>query len=267
MSIIIIISAYLLLGFAVGFLAGLFGIGGGLVIVPTLLFSFKLQGISNEFIMHQAIATSLGIIFFNVSSSLFFHNKKQTLKKDIFFKLAIPTGVGSLLGGYLSTYLNHSTLKLLFVIYVAIVSIKMLIDRSDSSEEKCTSNLLYTFVGLIIGIKSSILGIGGGTISIPFLTWRGFHLKTAVSISAALGIPISIMGVGSYIYNGLGVAGLAPYSFGFLYLPALIGCLFTIPFGANLGTSYSHKTSQRKLKKIFGIILMIVVIKSLFDIP
>ncbi len=263
MDFLNVILLFTPLGAVVGILSGLFGIGGGLILVPAIMLCFEVLKISNEHSMHQAIASSLAIIFFNVSSSLFFHNKKEKLNKTIFLKLAIPTGIGSALGGIVSSFLEYETLKLVFTIYVTVVALKMLLTKIQENDQKQTPNLLYYIVGLIIGLKSSILGIGGGTISIPFLTWRGHRLKTAVSISAALGIPISLMGVLSYIITGQQVTNLAKYSIGYIYLPALIGCMIITPFSTKFGVYLSHSLPQKKLKKVFGIMLLLIALKSI----
>lgn len=255
---------YLFLGVFAGTLSGLFGIGGGLVIVPTLLFCFKFLGFSAENAIHMAIGTSLSIIVITASNSVYSHNKRGSIDWKVVKKLLIPLIIGTFLGGLTSSMLSASFLEIAFSIYVVLVSVKMFLDVKVDKVERETSVLLYSIVGAIIGFKSAILGIGGGTISIPFLSWRGFPMKKAVGVSAALGLPISIVGTASYIISGLKVTGLPEHSLGYIYLPAFIGVILTSAFSAHLGAKLSHKLPQDKMKKGFAVFLSIVAIKMIF---
>lgn len=252
---------YIVLGVFAGLLSGIFGIGGGLIIVPTLLFCFKVLHFPPEYSMHMAIGTSLSIILVTVSNSVYGHHLNKNVDWKIIKKIFGSIIVGAFLGSFASNQLAADTLELIFSIYVVLVSIKMFLDIKVERPLKVTSNFLYSLVGLIIGFKSTILGIGGGTISIPFLTWRGHSMKTAVGVSAALGIPIAISGVVSYIYNGYANPALPQYSLGYIYLPALVGVVITSSFFARIGAKLSHKLPQAKMKKGFAIFLMLVALK------
>lgn len=255
---------YLLLGVFAGTLSGLFGIGGGLVIVPTLLFCFKFLGFPEDLTIHMAIGTSLSIIVVTASNSVYRHHKKGGIDWPVVKKILYPLVVGTFIGGQVSSMLSADLLEILFSTYVVLVSIKMFLDVKIDQNEKRTSPLLYSIVGFVIGFKSAILGIGGGTISIPFLSWRGFSMKKAVGVSAALGLPISIVGSASYIFTGLKVSGLPEHSLGYIYIPALVGVILTSSFFAHIGAKLSHKLPQQKMKKGFAIFLSIVAIKMIF---
>lgn len=263
MTNIFIYLIFIFTGLITGSLSGLLGIGGGLIIVPILAYTFKLLNLPEQFLMHYAIGTSLSIILVNVSSSTYFHNKKKRIDWNLYSKMAIFTAIGSTVGAFIAYKIDKESLKMVFATYVTLVALKMLFfSNKDHQSAKVTPTSTYSIVGLIIGTKSSILGIGGGTISIPFLTWRGHSMIDAVGISAALGIPISIFGSASYLYNGLKTGIEVDMAIGFIYFPALFGCMITIPFASRLGASYAHKIDQRKLKKFFGILLMIIAIRT-----
>jgi hypothetical protein len=258
---------YVLLGCCVGFLSGLFGIGGGLIIIPILSYAFEFIGFPDEVLMHMAIGTSLSIILVTVISSSYHHYRRGGIDFSIYKKLFVFIAIGSLTGGFLSQYLTAQTLKIIFTAYVVLITIKLFVDRNETAVEKKTPIWLYAIVGYIIGLKSAILGIGGGTISIPFLTWRGVEMKKAVGISAALGVPIALFGSAAYIYTGLSLENqvLPTYSLGYIYIPAFVSVSLFSSFVSKFGAKVSHNLSQRNLKIIFGSFLLLVFIKSLFS--
>ncbi len=260
-----LVVVYILLGCGVGFLSGLFGIGGGLVIIPILSYAFEFMGFQEEIIMHMAIGTSLSIILITVSTSSYHHYQRGGIDFSIYNKLFVFIAIGSLSGGFISQYLSKLVLELAFTAYVLLITVKLFLEGSGPSVEKKTPLWLYGFVGYIIGLKSAILGIGGGTISIPFLSWRGVQMKKAVGISAALGIPIALFGASAYVYTGLNLKSqvLPAYSLGYVYLPAFISVSLFSSFVSRFGVKLSHRLTQRKLKVIFATFLSIVLIKSL----
>ncbi|EQC45730.1 sulfite exporter TauE/SafE family protein [Bacteriovorax sp. Seq25_V] len=256
---------YIGLGIFAGTLSGIFGIGGGLVIVPTLLFCFKILNFPEEYAMHMAVGTSLSIILVTVANSMYGHHKNSNVDWSIVKKIFISIVIGAFVGSFVSKDLAADTLEVIFSIYVVVVSLKMFSDIKVERELKPTSMTLYSVVGFIIGFKSALLGIGGGTISIPFLTWRGQPMKKAVGVSAALGIPIALSGSASYILNGYGNPNLPEYSLGYVYLPALVGVVLTSSYFARVGAKISHRLPQAQMKKGFAIFLMIVAIKMIYQ--
>ena len=254
---------YIALGIFAGLLSGIFGIGGGLVIVPTLLFCFKFLGFPESYVMHLTIGTSLSIILVTVSNSMYGHHLNKNIDWVVVRKILLPLVFGAVGGSFVSKEIAANTLELIFSLYVVLVSIKMFMDIKVERELKKTNRIIYSIVGFIIGFKSTILGIGGGTISIPFLTWRGQPMRKAVGISASLGVPIALAGACSYIFTGYGIADLPQYSLGFVYLPAVGGVVLTSSYFARLGAKLSYKLPQDKMKKGFAIFLMIVAIKMI----
>lgn len=255
------ILLYLGVGACVGTLSGLFGIGGGIVIVPTLLFLFQKQGFPPEVKTYMALGTSLATIIITAAASTYRHFNLGNLQFKISKKLLLPIAGGIFIGGCLTTLIDAVTLEMIFTSYLYLISLKMLLYKNHVEDERETSQLLYTLAGGLIGFKSAILGVGGGTLSVPFLTWRGFKMKNAVAISASLGIPIAILGTGVYIYNGLG-RPTPEYSLGYVYIPAFLGISTTSFFFTKLGAKISSVANQVLLKKIFAIFLMIMAIEK-----
>ncbi|MFT6604564.1 MAG: putative membrane protein YfcA, partial [Bacteriovoracaceae bacterium] len=196
-------------------------------------------------------------------NSTYGHYLNKNIDWKIVKKFLGPLIIGALAGSFVSKEIAADTLELIFSIYVVLVSIKMFMDIKVERELKETRTFFYALVGFLIGFKSTILGIGGGTISIPFLSWRGLPMKKAVGVSASLGVPIAIAGTASYIYNGLGIDKLPEFSLGFVYLPALGGVILTSSYFARLGAKISHKLPQQRMKKGFSLFLMIVAIKMI----
>jgi uncharacterized membrane protein YfcA len=255
---------YLLTGIIAGTLSGLFGIGGGLIIVPALLYSFRSAQFPPELSMIMAVGTSLMIILVTVSSSVYGHHKLKNIDWKISRKIFTAILIGSFCGSFVSKQLAAKTLEVIFSTYVILVSIKMLMEVKVEGSEKQTSSTMYNVVGFIIGFKSTILGIGGGTISIPFLTWRGFPMKKAVGVSASLGLPIALGGAISYMINGWGTPGLPKYSAGYVYLPAVLGVVIVSPIFARIGAKLSSRLPQRQMKRGFALFLVVIAVKMIF---
>lgn len=256
---------YLLVGIFVGTLSGLFGIGGGVIIVPTLLLIFKAQGLPQDQYVLMAIATSLSTIIITVSASTYRHYKVGNLLVEI-TKIMIPgVIVGAIVGSLSANFFSPKFLQIFFITYLYAVAIKMILYKTKVGQKKETSNLMYNIVSFIIGFKSGVLGIGGGTISIPFLTWRGFNMRNSVAISASLGLPTAFFSTLIYIYSGFG-KDLPEYTFGYIYLPAFFGISLMSFFFTKLGVKISTKADQDKLKKVFAIFLLILATKKLVDI-
>lgn len=255
---------YLVLGVVAGTIAGLFGIGGGLILVPFIHLSLNQLEVPKEIIMQMSIGTSLATIFITGMSSTYSHYKLGSIDWMIFRKMAIGVVIGTFLGGQVATRISGHVLEVIFLVYILVVAVKMWFDAVYESSSKKTSPWLFNLVGFIVGFKSAILGIGGGTITIPFLSWRGLAMKKTVGISAALGLPISIVGALTYMYNGLGAVGLPEYSLGFVYLPAVLGITLVSSLFARIGAHLSHRLPQAKMKKGFALLLMVIAVKAFF---
>ncbi len=254
---------FLLIGLITGFFAGFFGIGGGVIIVPTLLICFKALHFPQQSLIHMAIGTSLSCILMTSLSSSYSHLKKIILDKFVYFNILIGIFFGTISGGYLTNYIPSLFLEVFFTLYLAIILTQLFLAFDTSTKVRPISKWTYWVAGYVIGLKSSLLGIGGGTITIPFLNWTGKKMHEAAALSSTLSIPIAFFGSLAYLFSGLKQTGLPSYSLGYIYLPAFFGIGLASFFSAKLGAMASHKVSHANLKKIFRYFLLIILIKSL----
>jgi len=247
---------YLLLGSFVGLLAGLLGVGGGLIIVPILAAMFIYNGLPYEIIMHLALGTSLASILFTSLSSVYSHHKHQAVNWSRVSKLCPGILLGAWLGGLSASVLSTDILKPVFALFELLVAVYMLWGIKAQTHKSSPSLLNFTTSGGIIGYISSIVGIGGGTMTVPWLMWHGSSIHKAIGTSAAAGFPIAVGGAMSYLYAGWEHNLLPQYSIGFIYLPALISIIISSVVFAPLGANLAHKLDVNKLKQIFAFLLI-----------
>jgi hypothetical protein len=265
MSLLSVFSIYLALGAFAGTLAGLFGIGGGLVIVPVLIFSFGLQGFSPEIAAHMAVGTSLATIVFTSISSIRSHQKHSAIRWDIFRPMAVGIVAGALLGAWTASLISGPVLELIIGIFVILVGIKMLLDVNPSPGRNVPGNKSLGAAGAGVGWASAIFGIGGGTLTVPYLSWCNVRMQQAVGTSAACGLPIAIAGALGNAWTGWHVPALPEYSLGFIYLPALIGIIITSVLFARVGANLAHRLNAKVLKRVFAILLLLVGLRFLLS--
>lgn len=257
------IFTYLILGAFAGVVAGLFGIGGGLLIVPVLVFSFELQGISPDVLTHAAVATSLATIVATSISSTMAHNKRGAVRWDLFKPVTVGILIGAFLGVKTAGQLSGQWLQVLLGCFVILVAIQMALNLKPKSADTKTSQSTFVTAGGFIGWLSSIFGIGGGTLSVPFFSWRGISMQQAVATSAACGLPIAIIGALTNIWEGWGHEAMPEWSAGFIYLPAFVGIVLTSSIFAKLGAKLAHSLPGPVLKKIFAVFLLCVGMRFL----
>lgn len=249
---------YLVLGSVAGVVAGLFGIGGGLLIVPVLIFSFELQGMSTEVMTHSAVATSLATIVVTSISSMLAHHKRGAVRWDLFRPLTVGILVGAAVGAVFASGLSGETLQLIFGVFVLLVAAQMALSLKPDAGERGTSPVGLAGAGGVIGGLSAIFGIGGGTLSVPYLSWRRISMQQAVATSAACGLPIALSGAFTNVWTGWGNPQLADWSLGYVYLPAFVGIVATSTIFAKVGAKLAHSLDGAKLKKYFAVFLVIV---------
>ncbi|MDX1458584.1 MAG: sulfite exporter TauE/SafE family protein [Marinobacter sp.] len=256
-------ALYLGLGALAGTLAGLFGIGGGLVIVPVLIFSFGLQGISPEVAAHLAVGTSLATIVFTSISSIRSHHVKKGVRWELFRPMTAGIVVGAIVGAWTASMLSGPSLELIIGVFVILVALKMLLEVNPKPGRDVPGTVGLSAAGAGIGWASAIFGIGGGTLTVPFLSWCNVRMQQAVGTSAACGLPIAVAGALTNIATGWQQPQLPELSVGFIYLPALIGIVATSVFFARFGAELAHRLDAHVLKKIFAVVLIIVGIRFL----
>ena len=259
-----IIFASLLLGMVSGVLAGLFGIGGGMIIVPVLVFLFSAQGLPNELIMIMAIATSLAAIILTASSSVLSHHRLGAVLWDKVYRLAPGIMLGAAIGAGVADYINEDVLRIIFIIFLLYVGTQMALGTKAKAGTANYSKVFDFVIAALIGLLSSLVGIGGGTLTVPFLVHCRIPMRNAVAIASACGLPIAIASTASYMILGMSVPNLPPWSFGYVYLPSFfgvgLGSIFTAPIGANL----AHKLPAQQLKRYFSVLIYFLAIKLIW---
>ena len=257
---------YAVLGSIAGLLAGLLGVGGGLVIVPMLVFSFGLQNVPAEITMHLALGTSLASIMFTSISSFMAHHKRGAVDWTTVKRIVIGIFTGTFLGSCFASTLSTDILKVVFVIFLYFIAYQFLTNRKPEASRELPGRPGMFVAGNVIGFVSSLVGIGGGSLSVPFMIWCNVVVHRAIGTSAAIGLPIAIAGTVGYILNGWGNTLLPPYSAGYVYLPALVGIAAVSILTAPLGAKLAHSLPVDKLKKIFALLMIAVGTKMLFGI-
>jgi uncharacterized membrane protein YfcA len=230
------------------------------------VFCFARQGIPDALIMHMALGTSLASIMFTAVASFRAHQKRNAVHWDVVRKFAIGIITGTFLGACIAAQLSTRFLKGFFVVFLYYVTIQLLIDRKPKPSSQIPGHAAMFGVGNMIGIVSSLVGIGGGSLSVPFMIWRNMTVHHAIGTSAAIGFPIAMAGTIGYIYNGLTVQGLPAYSVGYIYLPALLGIVVTSVLTAPLGVRLAHSLPVDRLKRIFAFLLLAVATRMLIGI-
>jgi uncharacterized protein len=253
--------AYLGLGLAVGFFAGMLGIGGGVIIVPLLVFMFTAHQFPADRVLHLALGTSLTSIVFTNLSSVRAHHMRGGVRWDIVRTLGLPVIVGALTGTLFADKLSSRYLAIIFTGFVLYASVQMWIERSPKSMHRLPGKPGMSAVGLGVGALSSLVGVGGGVITIPLMTQWNVPMINCIGTSAAIGLPISVAGAIGYIVVGLDKSHLPPLSVGYVYLPALVGLVvgsfITVPFGVRA----AHGMPVRILKRIYAVILLSLAAK------
>ena len=247
-----------LLGACTGFLAGLLGIGGGMLMVPFVTFILTSKGFPPEYTVKMAVATSLATICFTSLSSVRAHHKRGAVLWPIVRLLAPGIALGSLVGAQVAVALPGKVLSVLFALFVAFSATQMFLDRKPKPSRTLPGRLGTFGMGTVIGMLSSLVGAGGAFVSVPFMTWCNVKIHDAVGTSAALGFPIALAGTLGYIWAGQNMPQMPPGSIGYLYLPGLIVISLASMCTAPLGARTAHGMDIRPLKKVFASVLYVL---------
>ncbi|SIP97556.1 sulfite exporter TauE/SafE family protein [Pseudacidovorax sp. RU35E] len=248
-----------LLGLGAGFLAGLLGIGGGMVMVPFLTYIMSTRGASADLSVKMAIATSMATIMFTSISSVRAHHKRGAVRWDIVRRLAPGIVIGSLVGSLgVFALLKGSVLAIFFALFVGFSATQMFLDKKPAPSRQIPGTGGQLAAGGLIGFISGLVGAGGGFISVPFMTWCNVPIHAAVATSAALGFPIAVANVAGYVASGWSVQGLPPGAFGYIWLPALLVVAVCSVLMAPLGARAAHALPVKKLKRVFASVLYVL---------
>lgn len=254
---------YILLGAVAGVLAGLLGVGGGLVIVPVLAWVFVDAGFPASVIMHLALGTSLATIMVTSISSAYSHHQYGAVLWPVFVKLAPGIVIGAWLGAAVADQLPSATLQKVFGVFELLVAVQLALNLKTAPHRTLPGKLMTGISGTVIGGVSAIVGIGGGTLTVPFLHWRNINIRNAVATSAACGLPIAVAGALGYIVAGWNNTLLPAGSSGYVYWPAFAAIGITSLIFAPLGAKLAHTIPAALLKRVFSAVLLILGIKML----
>lgn len=257
---------YPVFGSIAGVLAGLLGVGGGIVIVPILVFLFTSQAFPREHIMQMALATSLGSIMFTSVSSFRAHHKRGAVHWDIVKRITPGILIGTFGGTWIAAMLSTTFLKVFFACFLYYVAAQMLANFKPKPARQLPRPAGMVGVGSVIGVVSSLVGIGGGSLSVPFMSWCNVPMHHAIGTSAAIGFPIAVAGTLGYIVNGLNITGLPAWNLGYLNIPALFGIAVFSMLTAPLGARLAHKLPVVALKRVFAVFIIIIASRMVWGL-
>lgn len=254
-------------GIAGGILAGLLGVGGGIVIVPALYLALSTVGMDPAITMQVAVSTSLATIVFTSLSSGYGHFKRGAIDLDLLRLWAPSLLVGVIIGALLGGYVSGLILVAVFAVVAALVAIDMIFRKTtDDLAVRSFPKQVWAALGVVTGALSAMMGIGGGTIGVPLLNFLGYDIRRAVGTSAAIGFIIGLPGAIVYAISGLGVEGLPPFSVGYVNLAAAAIIIPLTSSFAHVGVRLAHSIPRRALRFAFGIFLMITSLRMLYDL-
>ncbi|WP_331343960.1 sulfite exporter TauE/SafE family protein [Cellvibrio sp. UBA7661] len=260
------IFSLLALGAFTGFFAGLFGIGGGGIMVPMLTLLFTRQQFPAEHIVHMALATSMAAIVPTAIASLRAHHQHQAVIWPVVVQITPGILLGTFAGTFLASYLSAAPLAIFFSCFMAFVALQMVLNRKPKPSRQLPGLFGMNATGSGIGAISALVAIGGGTLTVPFLVWCNVTLPVAIGTSAAVGLPIAVSGAVGYITNGWNEPNLPLYTLGYVYWPAVIAMACMSFFSAPLGAKLAHRLPVALLKKLFAVLLVGLSVQMLFTV-
>jgi uncharacterized membrane protein YfcA len=258
--------AYLGIGIMVGFLAGLFGVGGGMIMVPMLVFVFTAKGFPVEHMMHLSLATSMATIVFTSLSSVRAHHRHDAVDWRVARAMAPGIVAGALAATLAAGFVPTRPLAVCFAVFMLYASLRMFVEVKPTPSRELPGATGLFGVGAGIGAVSSVLAAGGAFLSIPFLVRCNVPLKRAIGTAAANGFPIAAAGTVGYVLNGLRASGLPDGSLGYVYLPALaIVVAASMPM-APVGAKLAHRLPVRRLRIVLALLLLAIAIRMLVNL-
>ena len=261
----LLIVELVLLGLCTGFLAGLLGIGGGMIMVPFITAILTARGVAADLAVKMAIATSMATIIFTSISSVRAHHKRGAVRWDIVLRLAPGIVLGAAIASLgVFAVLKGSALALLFAAFISFSATQMLRGNKPQASRTLPGTAGQLGAGSVIGFLSGLVGAGGGFVSVPFMTWCNVAMHNAVATSAALGFPIALANVLGYLVSGTGIDGRPVGSVGYVFAPALAVIATASVLMAPLGVKAAHALPVASLKKVFASILYVLAAYMLY---
>jgi len=250
----------------VGFAAGLFGIGGGLITVPFLFYIFGTLDLDQSYIMHLAVGTSFAIIIPTSIVSVMTHYKYKAVDFDIVKNYGIFVVIGVIFGTIFAATLVTKTLVLFFTLVIFFLGLYLLILKEKETNVSIKIKLQFKILlGFIVGFISAPMGVGGAFMNVPILKFFGYSINRAIGSAAAIGFIIAVFGAVGFLISGSYLKVNIPLSIGFLNIPAFLIFVPITTFMARVGARTVHKINKNKISKYFGIFLLIVALNFLFE--
>lgn len=258
-------AAYLALGAVAGFLGGMFGIGGGTLLVPILLMLFEAQHFPADSAMHLALGSSMAIILFTALASMRKHHQHGAVNWRVVIGITPGILLGTALGAMLAASVSPRFLAIFFTLFVYFAATQILLDVRPHAARQLPGTAGLTLAGTFTGWLSTLVSVGGGIIVVPFLIWCNVPLRHAIGTAAAIGFPIAVGGTLGYIVTGMDATLPAPH-LGYVYLPAMLGCALASVITAPLGAKTAHRTNVALLRKLFALLLLALATKLLLNV-
>jgi uncharacterized membrane protein YfcA len=257
-------------GTAIGFMSGLLGVGGGMILVPIMLYVFGLQGPEAGFppdhLMHMSLATAMATIPFTTASSVRAHHTRGGIGWDIVRGMLPGLALGALLATVVAGRVPGRPLAIFFAGFIFYAATSMFFDLKPKGTRALPGWLGLGFVGTVISFLSTFLAAGAAFLTIPFMAWCNVPLKRAVGTAAAIGFPLGLIASLGYIYAGLQAGPLPRYSLGFIYLPALAMIVAPSMLTAPLGASLSHRMPVKQLRMVFAFTLYVIAVRMIISL-
>lgn len=262
---VLIIFLYVILGAFAGTISGLLGVGGGVIIVPGLAWLFRLQHFPNSFVMHIAAGTSLAVMIGTTLRTLYTHRHYKTKFWHIYKRLLPTVIIGVILGAILAHYLHSKVITLIFATFILLTALNLLFGKKVNPHQDLPGPLGMWSTGLVIGGKSGLLGVGGGSIIVPFLLFCNIEIRTAMMVSIVTSLTVAIIGTITVSLTGMYAKGLPAWTTGYIYWPAWIGVSIGSILLAPLGAALSYRISVSLLRRIFAIFLLLMSLHLLVN--
>ena len=258
--------AYIALGLFAGFFAGLLGVGGGAIMVPVLAVMFAAQQFPDAHLMHVALGTSMATIVFTSVSSMRAHHKHGAVLWPVVKSISPGVVLGTLAGAQIAALIPTRPLALFFTAFMTYVAAQMILNVKPKPSRELPGSAAMFGIGTGIGGISALVGIGGGSMSVPFMTWCNVKMHNAIGTSAVIGFPIAIAGTVGYLMAGYGASDPPSGSFGYIYLPALAGTVVASVIAAPWGARLAHKLPVATLKKAFAVVIILLLLRMLYSL-
>jgi len=259
------LSVYLIIGAIAGIMSGLFGVGGGIIVIPALSTVFlRYTDISSSYSMQMAIGTSLAIMISTSAAALYAHHKRKVVRWDMFRHMLPGLMIGAVIGVMIAHYLPSSDLQIIFGVFLVMVGLRMIINKHSSRRENIFSLKVIQISSLLIGSLSSLLGVGGGTLIVPFLLHCQLDMREATGTSVACSLSVGIVATISFMMAGLFSTQAVAWSTGYIYWPAFFGVAIASTLLAPIGAMLAYRLPRELLKQIFGVFLLLMACDMLF---